>query len=87
MLPFDGNSPFSGAVMDNCSVHHADSVKELFRQASILLIFSPLYSTDLKVIPIELALNFAKVKRYLKENDEFVPDPLPIVKGAFNINI
>ena len=83
MLPFDGSSPRSVAVMDNCSIHHADSVKELFRQAGVLLNFLPPYSPDLN--PIELA--FAKVKRYLKENDallQVVPDPLPIIKAAFN---
>ena len=31
MLPFDGSSSCSIAVMDNCWIHHADSVKELFR--------------------------------------------------------
>lgn len=83
MLPFDGSSPRSVAVMDNCSIHHADSVKKLFQQAGILLIFLPPYSPDLN--PIELA--FAKVKRSLKENDEllqFAPDPLPIIRAAFN---
>ena len=44
--PFDGSSPCSVAVMDNCSIHHADSVK-LFQQAGILLIFLPPYSPDL----------------------------------------
>ena len=58
MLPIDGSSPRSVAVMDNCSIHHADSVKELFRQVGVLLIFLPPYSPDLN--PIELA--FAKVK-------------------------
>ena len=83
MLPFDGSSPHSIAVMDNCSIHHVESVKELFRQASVLLLFLPSYSPDLN--PIELA--FAKVKRYLKENDallQVVPDPLPIIRAAFN---
>ena len=58
MLPFDGSSPRSVAVMDNYSIHHADSVKELFRQAGVLLIFLPPYSPDHN--PIKLA--FAKVK-------------------------
>ena len=83
MPSFDGSNPRSVAVMDNCSIHHADSVKELFRQAGVLLIFLPPYSPDLN--PIELA--FTKVKRYLKENDEllqFVPDPIPIIKAAFH---
>ena len=72
-----------GAVTDNCSIHHADSVKELFRQAGVLLTFLPPYSPDPN--PIELA--FVKVKRYLKENDallQVVPDPLPITKAGFN---
>ena len=83
MLPFDGSSPRSVAVMDNCSIHHVDSVKKLFTLAGVLLIFLPPYSPDFN--PIELA--FAKVKRYLKENDELlqlVPDPLPIIRTAFS---
>ena len=82
MLPFDGSSPRSVAIMDNCSIHHTESVKELFRQAGILLIFLPPYSPDLT--PVELL--FAKVKRYLKENDELIqhiPDTVPIIKAAF----
>ena len=67
-LPFDGSSPRSVAVMDDCSIHHADSVKEPFRQAGILLIFLPSYIPDLN--PIELV--FARVKQFLKENDELL---------------
>ena len=44
--------------MDNCLIHHADSVKELFRQAGVLIFLPPPHSPDLN--PIELS--FAKVK-------------------------
>ena len=36
MLPFDGTNPCSIAVLDNCSIHHIDPVRGLFRSAAIL---------------------------------------------------
>ena len=30
MRPFDGSSPMSIAVMDNCSIHHTQEVADLF---------------------------------------------------------
>ena len=66
MNPFDGVSPMSVAVMDNCSIHHTEDVAELFRNAGILLLYLPPYSPDLN--PIELA--FGYVKAYLKEHQD-----------------
>ena len=83
MLPFDGSNPRSVAILDNCSIHHVESVREIFRQAGVLLFYLPAYSPDLN--PIELA--FSKVKYYLKEHDELVqstPNPIPIITAAFN---
>ena len=39
MKSFDDIAPKSIAVMDNCSIHHVDSVKKLFLNAGILLLF------------------------------------------------
>lgn len=33
---FDGCSPMSIAVMENCSIHHTEDVAELFQNAGIL---------------------------------------------------
>ena len=77
MLPFDGNNPRSIAVLDNCSIHHVQSVVELFRVAGILMLWLPPYGPDFN--PAENA--FSKVKYYLKEHDEIlqvVIDPIPI---------
>ena len=37
MLPFDGINPLSIAIMGNCAIHHVQEVKQLFRDAGILL--------------------------------------------------
>ena len=60
MLPFDGTNPRSIGVLDNCSVHHVESVVELFRGAGILVLWLPPYSPDFN--PAENA--FSKVKYY-----------------------
>ena len=46
MNSFDGCSPMSIAVMDNCSIHHTEDVTELFQNAGILLMHLPPYSPD-----------------------------------------
>ena len=83
MLPFDGTNPTSIAVLDNCSIHHVEAVIELFKDASILVLWLPPYSPDFN--PLENA--FSKVKYYLKEHDEImqvVNDPIPIIQAAFD---
>ena len=83
MVPFDGSNPRSVAILDNCLIHHVESVREIFGQAGVLLFYLPAYSPDLN--PIELA--FSKVKYYLKEHNELVlitPNPIPISTAAFN---
>lgn len=75
MWAFDGESPTSVVVMDNCSLHHTELVKE----ARIVVIFLPPYSPDYN--PIELV--FAYIKAYLKHHDELLQalsDPLPVIK-------
>ena len=68
MSPFDGYSPKSIAVMDNCSIHHIQEVADLFNSASILLLYLPPYSPDFN--HIELA--FSYVKHYLKDHEDIM---------------
>ena len=65
MQPFDGSSPHSVLVMDNCSIHHTSEVKDL-QQAGVIL-FLPSYSPDLN--PIEEAFF---VKGYLRKHDQLL---------------
>ena len=83
MLPFDGRNPKSIAVMDNCSIHHVQPVKQLFKEAGILQLFLPPYSPD--CMPIEET--FSYIKYYLKDHDELwqaMTDPTVLVQAAFD---
>ena len=85
MQPFDGSNSKSIVIMDNCSIHHVEPVKELLQDAGILLIFLPPYSPDYN--PIEET--FSSIKYYLKDHDEILqtlqaPDVMTIVKAAFD---
>ena len=46
MQPFPGNQ--SIIIMDNCTVHHSQELKEFIQSARILLLFLPPYSPDFK---------------------------------------
>ena len=82
MLPFDGTSPRSIAIMDNCSIHHMQDVSDLFTDAGILQIFLPPYSPDMN--PIEMA--FGYVKGYLKKHEDIMHliPPTSLIKSAFD---
>lgn len=83
MQPFDGCSPMSVAIMDNCSIHHVSAVTTLFQEAGILLIFLPPYSPDYN--PIECV--FGYVKSYLKKHQDIrdaFPNPCALVKAGFD---
>ena len=84
MNSFDGSSPKSIAVMDNCAVHHVPIVEDLFTNAGVLLLWLPPYSPDLN--PIEEA--FSSVKAYLKQHHDILHltsvDPVPIIHTAFH---
>ena len=56
MLPFDGLSPTSIVVMDNCSIYHVAEVKSMLEGAGILLLYLPPYGPDLN--PIEEAFGY-----------------------------
>ena len=60
MNPFDGDS--DNSILDNCSIHHVESVLTLLQQSGILVLFLPPYSPDFN--PIELT--FSYVKKYLQ---------------------
>ena len=80
MLPFKHTR--SVLVMDNCSIHHVQSIVDLLRDAGIVILFLPPYSPDLN--PIEEM--FSYVKYYLKDHDDVLhalPDPIPVIKAAF----
>ncbi len=82
MLQFDGSSPRSVLVLDNCSIHHTAPVLQLLNTAGILTMFLPPYSPDLN--PAEEL--FSYVKYYLKQHDDIlqaVRDPKPIIEAAF----
>ena len=82
MRPFDGVSPHSILIMDNCVVHHVIEVRDVLQQAGIVVLFLPPYSPDLN--PIEEA--FSYVKQYLRKHDELlqaVRDPTDVIKQAF----
>ena len=82
-LPFNGQNSKSVVIMDNCSIHHVDCVEQLFRDAGILVLFSPPYSPDMN--PIEHT--FSKIKNYLRRHDELVQivdDVTPLVRAAFD---
>ena len=68
MQPFP--APGSILVMDNCSIHHIQEVKDILDQAGILslLLYLPPYSPDLN--PAEEM--FSYVKYYLKDHDEIL---------------
>ena len=79
MHPFPG--PNSVAIMDNCSIHHVQEVKELAKQLGIVLLYLPPYSPDRN--PIEEL--FSYVKNYLRKHDELlqaVPVPTCIINAA-----
>ena len=83
MNSFDGTAPKSIAVLDNCAIHHVQSVVQLFRDAGVLVFFLPAYSPDYN--PIEEC--FSYIKYYLRENDSLLQalsDPLVILQSAFS---
>ena len=80
MQPFPG--PNSILVMDNCSIHHVEMVKEELEHAGIMVIFLPPYSPDYN--PCEELFSYAEY--YLKNHDQILQcsnEPKEILKSAF----
>ena len=44
--PFDGFSPMSILIMDNCSIHRIQEIREVVNAAGVLMFYLPLYSPD-----------------------------------------
>ena len=55
-------------VMDNCSIHHVQEVKDMIENAGILLLYLPPYSADYN--PIEEL--FSYLKFYFKEHEDLI---------------
>ncbi len=67
--------------MDNCSVHHIDTVTDMIPNCGALIRFLPPYSPDLN--PIEFV--FSKVKAFVRANETiFLYSPRTVVSTAFN---
>ena len=82
LMPFDGFSPRSVVIMDNCSVHRVQEVVSLFNDTGILLLYLPPYSPDFN--PIELL--FGYIKHFLKDH-ECIVGTIPfkvLIQAAFD---
>lgn len=55
--------PHSVLIMDNASFHHSERIKEMCRDAGVILVYLPPYSPDLN--PIEEF--FAELKAFIKK--------------------
>lgn len=62
LMPFDGKNPNSVVILDNCSIHHLDSVVDMIHEVKALVHFLPPYSPDFN--PIESV--FSKLKTVMK---------------------
>ena len=62
--------------MDNCSVHHVEKVKQLFKDAGILLLF---------LLSLHPGLNIKETWRPISENMELlqaIPNPMDVIQAA-----
>ena len=66
LMPFNGSNPHSVVVMDNCAIHHVDSIVSSINDVGAIVHFLPPYSPDYQ--PIEETLS--KVKSYLQHGSE-----------------
>lgn len=83
MHTFDGSSPKSIVILDNCSIHRVQEIKRLFTAVGILVFFLPPYSPDYN--PIEEAFGF--LKSYLRHHDDLLqslPDPTVVIRDGLN---
>ena len=82
MHSFDGSNPKSIIIMDNCSIHHVEEIKQLLDAVGIVVFFLPPCPN---FNPIEEC--FSYIKYYLKQHDELIQtfsNPETIVTAAFN---
>ena len=66
LMPFNGSNPHSVVVMDNCAIHHVDSIVSSINDVGAIVHFLPPYSPDYQ--PIEET--FSKVKSYSKHGSD-----------------
>lgn len=57
-------------VMDNCSTHNRDYIRELCRERGVLVRFLPSYSPDFN--PIEIS--FSQLKHWIRKNAKMMPE-------------
>ena len=82
LMSFNGSNPNSIVIMDNCSIHHTESVAQSFDDIGVIVHYLPPYSPDYN--PIELL--FSKVKYLIKRMEvelSAVEDIETIVLTAF----
>ena len=83
MHSFDGSSPKSIVIMDNCSIHRVPEITRLFAAVGILVMYLPPYSPDYN--PIEEAFGF--LKSYLRHHDELIQslsDPTIVIREGLS---
>ena len=68
LQPFNGITPHSVIILDNCAIHHTHEVVDMIEGVGAIIQFLPPYSPDLN--PIEEA--FSKVKSEMKNLGETV---------------
>ena len=82
LQPYDGTNERSVLIMDNCSIHHVETITSLFEEVGVLLLFLPPYSPD--YMPIEAAFRY--IKAYIKLRSDIIHvtrDPIPVIQAAF----
>ena len=70
-------------IMDNCTIHHSQELKDLVESVGILLLYLPPYSPDYNLIE-EL---FSYLKYYLKKYEDLIqalPTPVTIIETALD---
>ena len=83
LLPFNGYNSNSIIIMDNCSVHHVDSVSDVIQEMGSIVHYLPPYSPNLT--PIELL--FSKLKLLIRSMElemNALDDVETIVLSAFS---
>lgn len=70
-------------IMDNCSIHHVEQIKDFLDDMGVLILYLPPYSPDFN--PIEEL--FSYLKYYLKKHEELIeslPSPIPVIEAALD---
>ena len=46
LMPFEGSNPNSVVILDNCSIHHVQEVKQALTDCEVIVHYLPPYSPD-----------------------------------------